>query len=64
MTDNGVLHIERILDDLEDNTYIDKTLSYYSLSDVYGPVKLSVDGSNADKIIDCLSFYELMDLPK
>lgn len=64
MTDNGILHIERLLDDLDNNTYLDKTLPYYSLSDVYGPVKLSDDGANADKVIDCLNFYELMDLPK
>ncbi len=64
MTSNGILQIERILDDLEDNAYMDKTLRYYSLSDVYGPVRVADDGANADKVIDCMSFYELMDLPR
>jgi hypothetical protein len=64
MTDNGILQIERILDDLDDRTFIDRTIPYYSLSDVYGPVKLNDDDLNAGKIVDFMTFYELMDLPK
>ena len=64
MTSNGIFQIEKIMDDLDDNAYMDKTLRYYSLSDVYGPVRVTDDGSNADKVIDCISFYELMDLPR
>jgi hypothetical protein len=41
LTDNGISLIEMILNDLDDRAFIDKTIKYYSLSDVYGPVKIS-----------------------
>lgn len=41
MTDNGISQIEKVLTQIDDKSFSDKSIPYYSFSDVYGPVKLS-----------------------
>lgn len=41
MSDSGILQIEKILNQVNDKAFNDKSIPYYSFSDVYGPVKLS-----------------------
>jgi len=41
MTESGISQIEKTLTQIDEKVFSDKSIPYYSLSDVYGPVKLS-----------------------
>lgn len=57
MTSNGITIIKNLIDNLEDRAYNDKNTKYYSLSDVYGPIKITENKETVIKVLDCLSFY-------
>ncbi len=60
MTDNGILMIQNLLEDVDNKVFNDKSVTYYSLSDVYGPLRLSDEDLDYEKVTNCLTFYELM----
>lgn len=61
MTTNGVDIIINLLEEIDRKAFDRDNIntSFYSLDDVYGPVKL--DGNNdqtkVDKVLNCLVFY-------
>jgi hypothetical protein len=41
LTNNGIAMVDRVLEDVDEKVFDDKSIKYYSLSDVFGPVKIT-----------------------
>jgi hypothetical protein len=51
------------MEKIEEKLVGTKNIKVYSASDIYGPINFSEEKDD-EKIIDCLGFYELIELPK
>jgi hypothetical protein len=61
MTTNGVGVVSGLLDQIDRKAFDRDNVNarFYSLDDVYGPIKLDSDNDQAkvDKVLNCLVFY-------
>lgn len=51
------------LEKMEEKLIGTRNIKIYSPSDIYGPINFAQEKDH-DKIIDCLGFYELIEVPK
>ena len=64
MSSNNI--IAKVIEDvekMEEELFGARNIKLYNMADIYGPINFHEE-TDKNRIIDCLTFYELLSLPK